>query len=323
LPPPPFLTAEEQAAQWVARRNNGERHSEEQRAFLAWINASDENRRAYAEAEVLWEQLRGLDDIAGRQLAEARSFLKRERTRPARRVLAMAAVAFLAVGALWYADLHSYLNDATYRTALGERKVVDLADGSRLELNTNSAVAVHYSRHGREVQLLGGQAVFSVVHDDSRPFVVLAGEGKVRDIGTQFEVRRQADRVSVAVLDGVVEVEVTAHGNQAPLRIKRGQRLSYGPSGALLPLAAIDINTFAAWREGKIVFENRPLGEVLEELGRYRKSTFAISAPGLLDVKVSGTFPIDDMPLVMRTVATALPAKITETSPDAWRIDPR
>lgn len=317
----PQSDAREQAAAWLARRNNGERSAEEQRAFLVWINASAENRQAYAEAEALWENLRGLDGVAGRQLAEARACLARKRRRPALRRLAMAAGVLLVAGLVWQLDPLSHLNDQTHRTAQGEVKTIDLADGSRLELDTDSAARVHYSRHGREIRLDRGRAVFTVAHGDARPFEVFAGAGIIRDIGTQFDVRHEADGVAVAVLDG--EVEVIAKAQATPVALLRGQRINYARSGNIGPVQVVDIDSYSAWREGKLVFQARPLREVLEELGRYQPARLTVTAPGILDTQVSGIFPTDNLPQAMQTIAATLPVRLTRIGDHAWQIEAR
>lgn len=310
-----------QAAEWLARRGNGEHSAEEQRAFLVWINASPAHREAYAEVEALWENLRGLDSVADKQLAEARAYLARRRRRPTLRRLAMAAAVLLTAGLVWQLDPLSHLNDQTHRTAQGQIKAIDLADGSRLELDTDSAARVHYSRREREIRLVRGRAVFTVAHGDSRPFEVFAGKGKIRDIGTRFDVRHGADGVAVAVLDGEVEVAGTA--SSAPVTLRRGQQISYAPGGALGPVQVVDIDAYSAWREGKLVFHGRPLREVLEELGRYQPARLTVTAPGVLDTLVSGVFPTGDLPQAMQTIAATLPVRLTQTGDHAWQIDPR
>lgn len=309
------------AAEWLARRNNGEHSAEDQRAFLVWLNANEANRAAFSKAEALWEQMRGLDAIADNQLAEARAFLAGNRRQPARRRFAVAALALITAGVVWQADWLSYLNDQTYQTAIGQSKSIDLADGSRLELNTNSEARVHYSRHEREVWLTRGQAVFTVAHEINRPFNVYAGCGKIRDVGTQFDVRHNDDWVSVAVLDG--EVEVSGSVDVPPKTLHRGQQLNYKPSGEVTSVQAIDINTFSAWRERKLVFQGQLLKDVLEELGRYHRASITVTAPKILDTKVTGIFPTDNLPQAMHTIATTLPIKLTQTGAQSWKIDRR
>lgn len=311
-----------QAAAWLARRNNGEHSAEEQRAFLVWLNASAAHREAYARAEALWEQMRGLDSVADKQLAEARAFLAQRRRPPALRRYAVAALILLAAGAIvWQADGLSYLDDQTYQTAHGQTRAVDLADGSRLELNTDSEARVHYARHGREIRLLRGQAVFTVAHGDPRPFEVFAGQGKIRDIGTQFDVRHVAEGIAVAVLDG--EVEVAGTPTARSVAVHRGEKIGYRPSGELTPVQPIDISNYSAWREGKLVFRARPLREVLEELGRYHRATVTVTAPAVLDTKVSGIFPTDNLLQAMQTIAATLPIRLTRLGEQNWQIDRR
>jgi transmembrane sensor len=309
------------ATEWLARRSNGGQNAQDQRAFLAWLNASESHRRAYAEAEDLWEALRGLDRVAERQLVQARGYVQRRRRPSAGRRAAIAAVVLLAAGGLWWADQQSHLDDSRHVTAVGQRQAIDLPDGSRLELNTDSQALVHYSRHVREVRLLRGQAVFTVAMDHDRPFDVIVGQGRVRDISTQFEVRRWADRTRVAVLDGAVEV--SPGPNRPPARLTRGLSVDFSDKGDLSAPRAIDINTHAAWRDGQIVFQNQTLREVLEELARYHGGSIAVGSPGLMDVRISGAVPTDDVALALRTVAAALPARLHQAGPQSWRLDPR
>ena len=166
-----------------------------------------------------------------------------------------------------------------------------------------------------------GQAAFTVAHGDHRSFEVFAGKGKIRDVGTQFDVRYNEDWVSVAVLDG--EVEVSGNVDKPPKPLHRGQQLSYKPSGEVTTVQAVDINSFSAWRERKLVFQGQPLREVLEELGRYHRASITVTAPKILDTKVSGIFPTDNLPQAMQTIAMALPIKLTQTGAQRWQIDRR
>lgn len=318
----PHSPAEPQAeaARWFARRCSGDCSSEEQQAFLRWLNAGEANRKAYEDAESLWQQLGGLETIAGRQILEARAHLTQARRRPLRRrAFAFALAASLTAVVVWSADWLSYRDDRTFRTALGERQTVTLADGSRLELDTDTEVAVHYSRHSRELKLVRGQAAFTVAHGDTRPFDVLADNGRIRDIGTQFDVRRRADRVEVAVLEGAVEVFVP---NVAAARsLRQNQQLSYTPQGDFSAVESIDAAATAAWRKGQLVFKGQPLGEVLAELGRYHVASLTVTSSRIMDIKVSGTFPTDNLELALTTIAATLPVKLTRTGPQSWQLD--
>ncbi len=316
LPLPESQNAE--AARWVARRRAGACSPDEQRAFLRWLNASEANRLAYREADELWQQLGGLETIAGRRLHEAREHLAQSRQRTLRRRVAGAAVAVVLAAVVWQADWLSYLNDQTFRTALGERKSVTLADGSRLDLNTDSEVTVHYSRKGRELVVNRGQAAFEVAHGDTRPFDVVAGSIQVRDIGTRFDVRRSAEKIEISVLEGEVGIS-GRDGAAQPAR--QGRRFSYSAAGDAMATEAIDVATAGAWRDGRIVFKSQPFGSVLAELGRYHLASVAVSSPRLLNVKISGAIPADNLEVALTTLAATLPATLTRTGAQSWRID--
>ena len=309
-----------EAARWFARRRSGDCTSEEQQAFLRWLNAGEANRQAYENAESLWQQMGGLEAIANQQLLEARAHIAQARHRPMRRrVFGFALAASVAAALVWNIGWLDFPDEHTYRTAVGERQAIVLADGSRIELDTNSEVAVRYSRHSRELKLVRGQAAFKVAHGDARPFDVLADNGRIRDIGTQFDVRRYTGRVSVAVLEGAVEVFVP---NVAAARsLRQSQQLSYTPQGNFSIVESIDVAAAAAWRNGQLIFKNQPLGEVLVELGRYHAASLTVTSSRIMDIKVSGTFPTDNLELALKTIAATLPVKLTQTSPQSWRLD--
>lgn len=320
--PQPHSSASPQAeaARWLARQRSGDCSPEEQQAFLRWLNAVEANGKAYEDAESLWQQLGGLETIAGRQLLEARARITQARHRPMRRrAFGFALAASIAAALTWNTGWLDFPDEHTYRTALGVQQNVTLADGSRLELDTNTEVAVRYSRRSRELRLVHGQAAFTVAHGDARPFDVLAGNGRIRDIGTQFDVRQYADRVSVTVLEGAVEVSGANISAVHPLH--QGQRLSYTPQGNFLDVETINTSAVAAWHEGQLVFNNQPLSEVLAELGRYHTASLTVTSPAIMDIKVSGIFPTGNLELALKTITATLPVKLTQNGPQSWRLE--
>ncbi|MBK9519621.1 MAG: FecR domain-containing protein [Anaeromyxobacter sp.] len=319
---PPEVRAE--AARRVALRAGEARGGPADLALAGWLTQDPTHLEAFREAEAVWGELGRLREVAGPHLAEARREVAEVRLRRRRLagggLLAGAVAALLAVG--WFLDPLATLDDRTYRTARGQRLVVALADGSRLELDTDTAVRVHASRRLREATLLRGQALFTVAHGDPRPFDVLAGDGRIRDVGTQFNVRLQGDRVAVTVLEGAVDVRAGPGDDQAT-RLVEGSRLSYGPSGPAGPAERVEAASTAAWRQGRLDFTGRSLGEVLAELGRYHDAALTVSSAGILELRVSGAFPTDDLPLTLRTIAATLPVQVRQTGPQAFRLDPR
>lgn len=296
----------EQASLWASRLHSGNCSPAERRAFQDWLEQSEEHQKVYSDIEALWQDLGDIGTVAGPQVAAARAYLQKSR-QSRTRSLALAASVLLAAIAFPYA--WSWLHTETYRTEKGEHARIELADGSRIELNTDTEVRVHYSWSSRTVTLDRGEALFSVVHDSERPFQVLAAGGRIRDIGTRFDVYRQADRVSVTVLEG--EVEVTWENGAAVQNVSPGQRFSYDRSSQPIELAQVDAEAVAAWREGRLVFKGESLGRVLEHLGRYHDVVLQTQDPKLRSLKVSGTFPTNDLKLALDAMAGALPIEIT------------
>jgi transmembrane sensor len=191
-----------------------------------------------------------------------------------------------------------------YIAAKGDRRNVTLADGSRLELNTDSQATVHINRWRRTVELARGEAFFTVFHDPDRPFEVRAENGVIRDIGTEFEVYIQPERVLVAVQEGSVRVE--AKSRRDPVA---DQQIAYTRSGNFEPVAGRDIAGVTAWRRGQLAFRARPLGEVLAEAGRYHDTKIRLTDETLRDLPVSGIFRTANLDAILNTITMTLPVK--------------
>ncbi|MGH8655992.1 MAG: FecR family protein [Gammaproteobacteria bacterium] len=259
--------------------------------------------------------------MAERQLAEARAYLAKARARHRLRVVipALAVAATLVLGVLFGPSWWPSLWVETYRTAVGERKTVALRDGSGIELNTDTELTVRLSERARKVALTRGEALFTVVHDQRKPFEVFAHRGCIRDTGTVFDVRAEAERVSVFVIEGAVSV--TAEGSRGARALQSGERLAYNTAGDVTATERLDVGAASAWREGRLVFKGRPLAEVIAELGRYHRATVMVITPRLKAIPVSGVFPTGDLKLALATIAAALPVTLTEVNSQLCLLD--
>ena len=201
-----------------------------------------------------------------------------------------------------------------YQTLKGEQKTINLADGSQILLNTDTELTVSQSDSQRSVQLNHGEALFSVTHDPLRPFEVIAGSGRLRDIGTRFDVYAQADRVDVAVLEGEVDM-IIAHPSVSH-SLKAGQFAAYDINGNLLASRLTHMQAVTAWQNGKLIFTDLPLPEALTQIARYHSVEFQIADPKLRELKISGTFKTSNLPLLLKTLEAGFPVK-------AYVIDPQ
>ncbi|MCY1438288.1 Protein FecR [compost metagenome] len=197
---------------------------------------------------------------------------------------------------------------ADYATRVGERRSIDLADGSRVWLNSGSALSVDFSTGERRLALHAGEALFQVAKDPNRPFIVRAGDTEVMAVGTRFDVDSRGAQTRVDVTEGVVQVSKAA---SQPVRLSAGQRLSLDertPAPAVQPL---DLDSASAWQRGKLIFNQRPLGDVLDELERYLPGRIMLTDPALRAHKVSGVFDLDDPDALLKTLERLQPVRIS------------
>jgi ferric-dicitrate binding protein FerR (iron transport regulator) len=189
------------------------------------------------------------------------------------------------------------LSPQRFQTALGEQRSVVLNDDSVVTLNTSSSIEVRMAKDRRTVTLLSGEALFQVAHDASRPFDVKTGDTTIRAVGTQFDVDRRAADTTVTVVEGKVAV-FTAPGSSNDgeadnLPLAAGEQLTIAPRSKSHAIRA-NVAAATAWTQRKLVFENRPLGEVAEEFNRYNRQRIDIRSPELSSQEVTGVFQAND-----------------------------
>jgi len=183
-----------------------------------------------------------------------------------------------------------------YSTGIGERRVVRLADGSSVTLNTRSKLTVAFSANRRIVRLARGQALFEVAHDRSRPFIVEAADRQITALGTVFEVRVDVGRVNVVLFQGRVVVDrlPDAAGGYEPSAmpsaiLKPGEQFS-AELGAPQKVATVDTQRELLWRDGFVEFDDEPLGRAVAEINRYTKRPITLSNDGVAALHVSGLY---------------------------------
>lgn len=272
-------SARDAAIDWLMRRNEGRTSKGEQAAFEAWLVADPANRAAYDEISDIYGRLAAMD--FGPPAPEARG-----------RVFAAtlsAIAAALIVAFVFFDDLSMFLRSDHY-AGPGETKLVTLEDGSRVQLDSRSAIALRYGAGERRLVLLEGQAWFDVAADVSRPFVVEAAGGSVTALGTAFDVSVEKDRVSVAV--GEHRVAVASGGRTVV--VTEGEQSAYGEGGAAQPPRPVDLARATSWRNGSLIFENAALGDVVAALGRYHRGHVFFADAALRSRRVTGVFGAND-----------------------------
>lgn len=286
--------AHEAAIDWWVHRHAAQLTPEETAQFEMWL-AAPENRAAFLEIENMCGELDRLEEGP----TFARSGAKSGR----RLILAGLAAALLA---FWLAPADVYLAwRADHRTAIGETRLVTLEDGSRVHLAARSAIAVRYEGVQRRVALLHGEAWFDVAPASERPFIVEARGGTITARGTSFDVALETDGVRVAVTEHSVRV---ASGGSETL-VSEGQETVFDGIARAAPPTPARLATATAWRRGKLTFEDRPLGSVLEALGRYRLGAVYCVPASVCGQRVTGVFDAGDPGQALREIEAYLGLK--------------
>lgn len=315
---------EAEAAAWIVQLD-GRTPSKEDLAELAlWARRSPRHAAALTDLARIWGEIDGVAELAAAVAAEqaaapARSSRRRSALPvglAAAAALVLAAAAGLAAG-VQLLDRKSAPVSRLYATQVGEQRTVELADGSTVRINTNSLVEVTYAADARRVRLVRGEALFDVEKDPERPFTVFADGSAVRAVGTVFSVRLEEHRVDVAVSEGAVQLiaEAAAPGPEAAsYRVEQLQIATLAEGSATIStLEAGDLEKLLAWREGVLVFEGRPLSEVVEEFNRYTATPIAIVDPALLDVTVGGRFGVGETDALLEVLEAGFGVRVIRT----------
>lgn len=304
-PPDPALLKE--AADWAMTLRYGTPTPAERQAFDRWCRLSPAHAAAWDRAQAVFDTFSQLPAGIGK---EALQTLQRDRGRSARRrslrllgVLAAAPVGWLAWRHLpwweWTADV---------ATATGERRSLELPDGSRLVLNTASAVDIAFGAAERRVRLLAGELLVTTHADPApiaRPFLVDTPLGVVRALGTRFSVRQlDQDSCRVAVFEHAVAIQPPGE----PARILRaGEQADFGRAG-VKPSVPVDSSP-TLWEQGMLLARNMRLAEVIAEMARHRPGVLRC-APEVAELRVSGAVSLADTDAGLRLLAGSLPLRI-------------
>lgn len=294
---------QDDAAAWVTRLEAGDLGDAEAVAFDAWLSAAPENALAFDAALSVSHAYAAAGPAVAQQLSE-----RRAPPRPDRRaVIGFGAVAAAAAVVAVVAPEIASPATTTYVTAKGERRTLTLADGSTVDLNGGTRLDVRFARDGRHVTLSEGQAVFDVAHDTRRPFLVAVGDRTVRVVGTQFDVRRLAGKLSVTVARGAVEVRPSAGADGKAYRLHPGQRLDHMEGGGLTKLAVASPEEVLGWRSGRLVYRQQPLSEVIADLNQQYSTPIRVEDADLAATPISGVLILDNQAAVIRRLALLVP----------------
>lgn len=292
----------EAAAEWAVLLADDALDDGQQQALQQWLQADARHAEALAFARRTWAALGSLPadkPLRRRALPVAPELARHPRRHARLRRWGAAACLALLLGGLGLTQSERLLLPllADHRTASGEVRSLTLADGSEVTLDSASAIRLDYSAGQRRIELLAGAAIFQVAPQADRPFVVEAAGGSTQALGTRFVVQREA---GAGALVGVLEhaVQVTAADQQR--RLQEGDSLRYDAAG--LHDAVLDLQRVTSWQRGLLVFDRQPLGQVIEQLNRYRPGYILIGSDAIAQREVSGVFRLDGLDDALATL---------------------
>ncbi len=339
------------ARHWLLRLSLESPTAEERAQFAAWCAQDPRHAAAYRRFESIWQGAALLEELEplARVPSARNPWWRRLRASLAIRPLRWAASASLtaAIAAL---GLWSLLTPTHYATGIAEVRDIHLSDGTDIILGANSSLAVAFRHHERRVTLESGVAFFSVVKNPLRPFIVLVGDEEVRDVGTQFEVRREPTGMRVAVLEGTVEVMpvpkratekgggarhsvrlpritpvssimirnrapiapilLTANGSSGARILTAGREVTIGANGVIPDPQVMPSVEPAAWRYGRLVYVDTPLKDIIADANRYSREPIEIEDASVANIRVSVTYPSDQIEQMVSALAHSLSLKV-------------
>lgn len=316
-PPIPERTARE-AAEWLATLMSGTADDEDQRRWRLWREADPVHEQAWQRIEHLSAGLRQLHSGAARQALHGAGPQRTVRRRTLLTVLWTGAA-----GAAGWTGLHSRAGRellADQRTATGEQREARLPDGTRLLLDTASAVDMRYGATERLLVLRAGRILVTTAHPagELRPFVVQTAEGRVRALGTRFSVRQEDGATTVAVTEGAVEL--TGAGGASHV-LAAGRRARLSASGIEMDSHPLDEDAALAWTRGQILADGMRLDAFLAELARYRPGLLQCD-PAVGALRISGVFPVADTETALGTLPLSLPVQVRKRTRWWLRVEP-
>lgn len=317
-----------QASTWQAKLSSDFFNAEQQSEFDHWLTQSEENLNAWQEVNRFWLQLDGLSEenknFLDDTLEETATVHVEIDIEPVAsqikatfltgwnfsRLLTGLAASVLLMFSVFYTQMPQYFAD--YYTAPGELRTFVLRDGSQITMNSDTAISVDYTKGQRNIVLHQGEAYFVAADDSARPFVVQTSAGRVRALGTEFDIKARDEEIRVTVFEH--SVRVLLNSGVVMNSLPQGQQLVFNETSFSSQNAANLLRT-ESWRKQRIIFQDKPLSEVVAELSYYRAGGIFILDSKTKVLSITGVFDTHDTNIALATIEQSLPVtvhKVTE-----------
>jgi|HubBroStandDraft_2_1064218.scaffolds.fasta_scaffold45569_2 transmembrane sensor len=279
---------EQRAADWAVLRRNQRDWTEDRQVELdAWLSQSLAHRVAYLRIDAMWERTQ--------RLAALRTPMRPSKVLVSRKswwARTAVVVGLVVISGLFATQYLQRPRAQFVETPKGGRERLTLADGSQIELNTDTAVLLNIQPNARNVQLLRGEAYFQVNHDASRPFIVTIGNHRIVDLGTKFVVRADPGRIKVTLVSGTARLEEAGtQGENRSVVLTPGEvAIATVDTTRVSKRTSRELSESLAWQRGSVVFHNELLSNAAAELNRYGGPTLIVADSATAKLTISGTF---------------------------------
>ncbi|PIE48202.1 MAG: hypothetical protein CSA42_00210 [Gammaproteobacteria bacterium] len=323
------------AARWLSLSMDSDFKPEQEAELEKWLEKDLSNRQAFEEMSRVWNRFECLSHVyAKKDINIEESDQAWHKDKPFQRlknifsslyslkfafsIAVFGLIIFFCFPFIYKDSFEPLTSISVEYTKKGEQKNIILDDGSVLEMNVNTLLIVEMSKKLRKIKLDKGEVFFKVSPDEKRPFEVVTPLCITRVLGTSFNVRNRKGQVSVDVKQGRVRVSACPSG-LGDMRIQSlvltGDRgVDIGADGRFAPLRKSSINNVLAWKQGKVIFNNAPVSEILEELELYHPVKIELKADEIKNSGISGSFYMRDLDETLSLISIAASLKIEKKS---------
>jgi len=301
-------TIDDEAAIWLVRLDDGNLSAQLRKELKAWLAVDERHQIALKAMADIWNDMDEILMMINDEDSSKNVSLWPILTPIFKPVMLAASISFLTLF-IWLA-MPLNVQKNSYATVVGQQMDATFDDGSVIRLNTNSHIETEFSDEKRIIKLIKGEALFDVAHDPNRPFIVYAGDRLVQAIGTKFVVHLNTENIQVTVTDGKVKMsKVALHRKLTDIKeldssrvqtddvyITKGEKVLVSSNQApqLTHIKAENIKRDLSWLNGKLIFENEELFDVIEEVNRYVDIDIVLKDPSLHKIRISGRFDVGD-----------------------------
>ena len=298
-----------QAAAWLERRHREDWSASDQAEFDAWLAAAPAHMVAYVRIETAWKRADRLSVLRRPEFAGAQP-----ETRGKKRSILFAAVGALVIAAVAgfaFAPNLFHSGERVYATGIGGHQTIKLADGTQIELNTETVLRTKIGAASRAVWLDKGEAYFRITHDAKHPFIVFAGGRRVTDLGTSFVVRRDPDRLEVALLEGRALFDAPNEAIGTPVLLIPGDVVTENNHSVVLTKkSSAVLSEQLGWRRGMLIFRHTTLTDAVAEFNRYNIEKIVVADAATGRLTIGGTFQVSNTGVFARAMRDLLGLQI-------------